>query len=138
MCYGGCLGTCFTVGAAGMVASGPFAPAVGTSGAAACTSGCAALCIASCFSDEAMVSASKNGTDSVPASITELQRGQQVWTLEGGKLVLTEVIRNTRVEGSFPFIRILASNGSHTYNLTVTEEHNLPRLRESVDIATAE
>merc|ERR1712217_764197 len=38
------------------------------------------------------------------------------------------VLQNMRVEGSFPFVRIVAKRGPSLFNLTVTEEHVTPRL----------
>lgn len=129
-CYGGCLGTCFTIGAVAM----GLCPPAGVSGAAACTSSCAGFCAASalgCFDDDATaVRVGKSGAaETVP--IAALEPEQMVWTLESGERRLTRVVQNIRVQGPFGFVEILASDGRELFNLTVTAEHNMARLRSA-------
>jgi len=103
-----------------------FAPAAGTSGAAACASGCAAACIASCFDDNTSVVVS-NGSSVQTVAVQDVLAGQQIMTFSQGKPTMTEVIRNTREEGVYDFVEIVASTSLEIYSLNVTAEHNTPR-----------
>jgi len=128
-CYYGCLGVCFTSG----VAAAGVCPPAGLYGAAACTSGCAALCtptLVACFSEDTSVfiwNSSMQSMEALPLSSVEV--GQKLWSFQGGHYLPVKVIENRRMEGNFSFVEIDVMSHDRRLSLAVTEDHNMPRVR---------
>ncbi|CAJ1377286.1 unnamed protein product [Effrenium voratum] len=89
-CYYGCLGVCFTAG----VAAAGICPPAGLSGAAACTSGCAAACtptLLACFSEDTRVQV-LNGTGVAVVPLSAVAPGQRLWSFYQGKPLAVKVL----------------------------------------------
>ena len=131
-CYATCMGVCVT---AGFAAAG-ICPPAGLSGAAACASGCASLCaplIISCFSEDTSVlvwNSNMSNMQSMEAlPLSSVQVGQKLWSFQGGYLPV-KVIENRRLEGNFSFVELDVMSQNRKFSLAVTEEHNMPRIRQ--------
>mmetsp|Transcript_50245 Transcript_50245/g.82785 ORF Transcript_50245/g.82785 Transcript_50245/m.82785 type:complete len:260 (+) Transcript_50245:70-849(+) len=128
-CYYGCLGVCFTGG----TAAASVCPPAGLYGAAACTSGCAALCapsLVACFSEDTRVLGWNSSMQSMEAlPLSSVQVGQKLWSFQGGYLPV-KVIENRRLEGNFSFVELDVMSQNRKFSLAVTEEHNMPRIRK--------
>ncbi|CAJ1462169.1 unnamed protein product [Effrenium voratum] len=143
-CHYGCLGVCFTAG----VAAAGICPPAGLSGAAACTSGCAAACtptLLACFSEDTRVQV-LNGTGVAVVPLSAVAPGQRLWSFYQSKPLAVKVLENQRLQGNFSFVELVVVSGDQRFSLAITESHNMPRLRRSapelreahLEVATAE
>lgn len=127
LCYAACQSAVYAATIGACVATGGVACPAATAAYAAGQAACAASCAGTCFSNETTVT-TKHGDGEVLTPMHEVRAGQMVLTLEDGRRAWTKVLQNTRVEGSFAFVRVTAEQGASAYDLTITEEHLTPRV----------
>ncbi|CAJ1377283.1 unnamed protein product [Effrenium voratum] len=119
-CYTACMATCLSGVAAAVVV-----PPAGLAGAAGCASVCATLCAPSCFADDTTLQLAELPRGSSAVKIGEVQTGKRVWTLQNGQPMPALVVENR----SFGFVELAVVSEGMEVNITITEDHNMPRLR---------
>lgn len=72
----------------------------------------------------------------IPTHVADVKPGQSVLTLKEGTEVVTEVLSNLRLEGSFQHVHITGALGNRTEDVTVTSNHMIPRMRSPSFFAT--
>lgn len=109
-------------------ATAPALPA----GVATCSLFCATVCsplTVGCLSDDVVTQEVGSDGEVRKVAVQHLEPGKEVLTLSEGRLVATRVLQNQRSEGNFVFTELGVEQGGKYFNLTVTNEHNMVRLR---------
>jgi len=136
VCFGGlgyplCVAACEATALAMTVF--PPTTVAGVIQLSACLAECIPAGFLGCFSGDTQITVLENNLE-VNKYINDVCAGDIVKTMSNErKIILTKVLKNTKIEGIFEFIQISAQNvndGSHSRQLRITPTHGIVLMNE--------
>ena len=79
-----------------------------------------------CFHEETIINVLENDDKIMKRKVSDIKKGDRVLTYDGGKKILSKVIKNFENKGSFEFYKFKCRNkDSNLKSITVTENHTM-------------